>query len=125
MAAADGKVVVSGVTSEPDFVSLGRDFSFFGRVSDEITPADRRVVQALSDPDAVNRFLAFQAVLDAEKASLVESLRDGAAALVTVSDSVVAMFGAVLSDESLPEGMRGRLLETSSAITTRPELGLI
>jgi hypothetical protein len=104
-------------------VSLARDFSFFGRVADDVTPPARRIVQALSDPDPVNRFLAFQNVLDAEKAAIVESLRDGADALIAVSDSVVEMYGAVLLNDALPEGTRGRFLDISSAVSSRPDLG--
>ena len=37
----------------------------------------KRLIQAKTDPDTVNRFLAFQSILDDEKCRIVQALRAG------------------------------------------------
>jgi aminopeptidase N len=116
-------LAVHGVAAEPDFISLARGFSFFGEVVNAAASPAQLNCQALTDPDAVNRYLAWQRVLDDEKARLVEALRTGAAALVSVSPAVVAVYAAILADPALGPGLRGRLLDVTTALASRPDLG--
>lgn len=77
------EIVIDDVTSEPDFVSVARNWSFFGRViDDDATSKPERVVnQALSDPDVVNKRFAYLSLADKEKMRAV-------AALTALSDTV-------------------------------------
>ena len=65
---ASGEIKVEGVTADSiDFVSVACDWSFYGDVKNDGMTDSKRLIQAKSDPDTVNRFLAFQSILDDEK----------------------------------------------------------
>ena len=104
-----GEIKISGAGEVVDFVSIACDWSFYGDVKNEAQTAFQTLLQAKSDPDTVNRFLAFQSILDDEKCRLVEALRSGCAdGLVDVSDEFVDLYGAILNDEKLAVSTKGR-----------------
>jgi aminopeptidase N len=123
---AEEDFTVTGVSSEADFdfVSIGCDWSFYGDITDKSQTVDQRLKQAMTDPDTVNRYLAFQAVVDEEKAKLVQSFRSGVTdGLIGVSDSLVDLYGSVLNDSSLSDATKARFLAISDDVPSRPELG--
>jgi hypothetical protein len=75
-----------------------------------------------SDPDTINRFLSFQAVLDSEKVKFVEASRSGALELVEVSDNFLELYGCILNDEKLDDAAKGQFLVIDDALASRPEL---
>lgn len=122
MKAAASSLVINNVQSPPDFVSCACDWSFYGEVKDAASSPEQKLLQAMSDPDAVNRYLAFQTVLDIEKARLVEAFRSGASGLVSVSADFVTLYGQILKDPKLSDAAKGRFLSISSACPSRSDL---
>jgi len=58
-------------------------------------------MQAMNDPDTINRYLAYQSIQDLEKAKIVEACIMGCEDLVSVDQRMVDLYGAVLNDENL------------------------
>jgi len=121
---ASGEIKVEGVTADSiDFVSVACDWSFYGDVKNDAMTDSKRLIQAKSDPDTVNRFLAFQSILDDEKCRIVQALRAGVAdGMVSVSSDFVDLYGAILQDSNLSDSTKGRFLRISSSCPSRPEL---
>jgi len=57
---------------EPAFLSLNREYSFYGKVKNDVDPAALRL-QAEVDSDAVNRFIALYRLTEQEIIGLVDS----------------------------------------------------
>ncbi|MDD1666016.1 MAG: M1 family metallopeptidase, partial [Methanomicrobiales archaeon] len=66
----DSEVITIPGVDRPAFASLNRGYSFYGKVRSD-PGEDALHLQARTDPDAVNRFLAFHALADREKTRLV------------------------------------------------------
>ncbi|MDW7731945.1 MAG: M1 family metallopeptidase [Methanolobus sp.] len=64
------EIVISNV-SKPAFLSLNRNYSFFGKLVHD-ADIDELVLQAKKDSDLINRFLAFYRIVDSEKIKLIE-----------------------------------------------------
>ncbi len=129
---ASGPVVISGVGAAPDFVSLARQWSFFGDVkfAPGVMTPQQRVLQAMTDPDAVNRYLAYAGLADAEKANLILidtfSQRNGGAeckAVREVGADFVALYARVLTDAALSPATKALFLNVSESIPSRADLG--
>ena len=123
---AKSTFVISDVHESPDFISVGRDWSFFGDVhyDSSAASASQRMCQALSDPDTVNRYLAVQSIVDNEKAKLIRALVSKAdKSELVVSDECLKLFGSILTDSSLSNSSRAKLLTIDEAISNYPELG--
>ena len=117
---------VTGVASADDFdfISVGCDWSFYGDVLDKSQTPATRLKQAMTDPDVINRFLAFAAIVDEEKAKLVEGFRAGVTdGLIAVTDGVLDLYGSILNDESLSDATKARFLSIGDDVASRPELG--
>jgi hypothetical protein len=62
--------------------------------------------------------------MDDEKARIIEALRAGVSdGLVSVSASVVELYGSILNDASLSDATKARFLSMSDDVPSRPELG--
>ncbi|KAF1794956.1 Peptidase M1, alanyl aminopeptidase, C-terminal [Phytophthora cactorum] len=70
----DAKLIIPDVAEEPDFLSFARGWSFFGKSKQTNPSVARLTKQALSDPDAVNKYQAYRSVADIEKAKVIEGL---------------------------------------------------
>ena len=117
-------IVVSGVSEAPDFISVGRDWSFFGDV--KYTEASRTesqlLNQSMADPDPVNRYLAYASIVDAEKAKLIEAMVAGVET-PAVSDAYLQLFARILTDETLSPATRALFLNVHESIPSRDDLG--
>jgi aminopeptidase N len=76
-----------------------------------------------SDPDPVNRYLAYASVVDAEKAKLIEAAVAGITPLPTVSPMFLQLYLRILTDESLSPATRALFLNVHEAIPSRGDLG--
>ncbi len=64
-------LVIPGVPVAPDFISLGRQWSFYGRLK-HMNATDRVLkMKAVKDPDAYNRLMAFASICETERTRLV------------------------------------------------------
>ncbi|CAK4630663.1 unnamed protein product [Aphanomyces euteiches] len=115
------EIVLDNVASSPDYFSFGRKWSFFGTSKALNASNEALVKQATTDPDAVNRYFAYRAVADGEKARIVEALVAGRTD-VTISSAFTALHGAILFDESLNPAVRALILSEKDALTTREDL---
>jgi hypothetical protein len=121
---AETTIVIDGVSEAPDFISVGRDWSFFGDVKyTETSRTESQLLnQSMADPDPVNRYLAYASIVDAEKAKLIEAMVAGNT-IPVVSDAYLQLFARILTDESLSPATRALFLNVHEAIPSRDDLG--
>ena len=113
---------VDDVCENPDFISAGRDWSFFGDIvyDSSATSKEQRICQAKTDTDAINRYLAIQSLVDDEKANIIQSLIDGTSS--SVSESYLEAFKSIFDDSNLSNSSKSKLLSIGEDISNYPEL---
>jgi aminopeptidase N len=74
MTAEEQEIVIENV-DKPAFLSLNRNYSFFGKIVHDAT-IDELILQAKTDSDLINRFLAFYRIVDSEKMKLIKDGSD-------------------------------------------------
>ena len=116
-------ITVADVSSAPDFLSFARNWSFFGTSKCEGIALETLRVQALSDPDVINRYFAYRAFADHSKAAIVEAFLAGQQAEVTISPDFVELHGKILFDPSITPSTRAQMLTEAEDIASRPDLG--
>jgi aminopeptidase N len=87
------EIVIDNV-DKPAFFSLNRNYSFFGKVVHKATIGEL-ILQAKTDSDLINRFLAFYRILDSEKMKLIEDNE------TVPSDEFVELFHELIMDLDL------------------------
>lgn len=125
MNTASKQLVISGLAEVPDFVSIGRGWSFFGVTQNEGATQEQLALQALYDKDVINRYFSYRACADTEKAAIVRSLlKSGGVAssggmisdCPTVSASFVQLHYQILVDNHLNAGVKALMLEEVDAL---------
>ncbi|MDT8357722.1 MAG: M1 family metallopeptidase, partial [Methanomicrobiaceae archaeon] len=96
------EAVFEGVP-EPAYLSLNRGYSAYGKVHHDATERELQL-QVRTDPDLINRYLAFYRLLDREKLRL---LRDAAA---EVRDGITDLLVSLLEDDALMTQAGGQFL---------------
>lgn len=119
---AEEEIVVSKVTMAPDFASVGRNWSFFGEVKNEAFTPAMLEAQAMSDPDTVNRYLAFQGMVDEEKAVIIQAKLAGNQGALKPSKRYLELYNSVLTDERLSPMNKAFILRVTESISSRPDL---
>lgn len=124
-------LVVKDVPSQPDFFSFARGFSYFG-TSENVGKRSARELkrQAMRDADLVNRYMAYRAIADKEKARLtalqVENEGKYGAGNEGLCQSVdpeyVSLHAAILMDDSIAGSARGYIISEPEAVDSKPEL---
>nr|WP_321498562.1 M1 family metallopeptidase [uncultured Methanolobus sp.] len=95
MTAEEQEIVIDNV-DKPAFLSLNRNYSFFGKVVHDAT-IDELVLQAKTDSDLINRFLAFYRIVDSEKMKLIKN------ADAAPSEEFTDLFNELIMDLDLME----------------------
>ena len=95
MTAGEQEIVIENV-DRPSFLSLNRNYSFFGKVVHDAS-IDELILQAKTDSDLINRFLAFYRIVDSEKMKLI---RDSDA---LPSEEFIDLFHELIMDLDLME----------------------
>ncbi|KAI9905690.1 hypothetical protein PsorP6_013741 [Peronosclerospora sorghi] len=121
MKTKDARLVVPNVAEEPDFLSFARKWSFFGKSKATDISVARLTKQALSDPDAVNKYQAYRSVADVEKAKVIEGLLKGNKQ-VQISSAFVELHGSILFSDNLSPSARALTLLEAKTIPTRDDL---
>lgn len=121
---AEAVLTVDNIDEQPDFMSFARNWSFFGKSRNASATTAELTTQALSDPDAINRYFAYRAIADTEKANVIECLAAGKKDYV-VSADFVKLHTTILFDESITPSTRALMLREAEEIPTRPELGYL
>ncbi|MGA2935343.1 MAG: M1 family metallopeptidase [Methanomicrobiales archaeon] len=93
-------ITITGV-DRPAYASLNRGYSFYGKV--RFDPGEEALqLQARTDPDAVNRYLAFFTLADREKARLVTEPGGAPSGMFTT------LFMELLGDQDLLDRVGGQ-----------------
>ncbi|POM71177.1 Metalloprotease family M01, partial [Phytophthora palmivora] len=121
MKTKDAKLVIPDVSEEPDFLSFARGWSFFGKSKQTNPSVTRLTKQALSDPDAVNKYQAYRSVADIEKAKVIEGLLKGDKH-VKISADFVELHGSILFSDELTPSARALTLGEAKTIPNHDEL---
>jgi aminopeptidase N len=87
----------------PAFLSLNREYSFYGKIFQHVTP-ETLYLQVEKDPDLINRYLAFASIFDIEKMKL---LTDPGA---EPDPRSINLYYRLLSDETLMKEAGGQFL---------------
>jgi aminopeptidase N len=95
--------VVFQNVEKPAFLSLNREYSFYGKVETTYDPESLHL-QVLLDSDRVNRFLALYRLAEHEIIALIDDPRK------QPSKTYVDLYYKILADETLSQEMGGLLL---------------
>lgn len=103
------KITCKDLQIKPAYVSLNRGHSFYGKVLPFMN-FEQLSLQALTDSDIVNRYMAFQELLEQEKMRLLTDLS------FEVSLSFIEIFGKILQDDTLDLGVKAFMLRVADMI---------
>eukprot|EP00468_Gymnochlora_sp_CCMP2014_P007526 CAMPEP_0167761716 /NCGR_PEP_ID=MMETSP0110_2-20121227/12336_1 /TAXON_ID=629695 /ORGANISM="Gymnochlora sp., Strain CCMP2014" /LENGTH=1000 /DNA_ID=CAMNT_0007648449 /DNA_START=1 /DNA_END=3003 /DNA_ORIENTATION=+ len=116
-------LVVENVNAKPDFFSFARGFSYFGTYSVTTATNDDLALQASTDPDLVNRFLAYRAIADKEKGRLVQLRAKGTKLSPSdVSKEYVTAHASIMQDEKLEGAARALITMEPESVDSLPSL---
>jgi aminopeptidase N len=125
---AQESFTVKGFDRKPDFLSFARGFSYFGTYTVTTASNSDLALQAMSDPDLSNRFLAYRSLADQEKARLVELLTKQQAGQETklttdlVSKDYISAHTGILFDPNLAGQSKALICMETESIDSRPAL---
>ncbi len=88
----------------PAFLSVNRDFSFYGTFEDHTTTPETLAQQVRLDSNAFNRVESMRRLTDAERIQLLHDPR------AEISRAWLDLYGELLRDKSLPPGLKAHLL---------------
>ena len=103
----------------PAFLSLNRNAGFYGTCDDRSATPDQLALQARRDPDRVNRVEAMRRLTDLERRRL---LADPDALPSTLW---LETWKAIAADNTLPDGLRGYLLQIGELPNDRELLAFV
>ena len=98
------ELVFDGISREPAFASLNRDYSFYGTFLNKSASREMLALQARLDANAYNRVDAFRRLTDAERVKLME---DPSA---VIDPHWLELYGVILSDGSIPPSLKAYML---------------
>ncbi len=107
---AEQEKIIIPVDEKPAYASLNRGHTLYGKVFWVNQTEEQRHSQAMNDPDTVNRYMAFSAILDNEKISIIENpARD-------VSDTFLHIYGKILHDTTLEVDVKASFLVITESV---------
>lgn len=104
------ETVVFENVDAPAYLSVNRGYTFYGRVTDDATPA-ALFLQARTDPDLIARFCAFQRCAEAE---MLRLLQDPSAA---PSEEFCTLYVDLAADDDLMRRAGGQFLTLFESVT--------
>jgi aminopeptidase N len=104
------ETIVVSVSEEPDYASLNRKHTLYGKVTWINQTQEQLVLQATTDPSIVIRYMAFSTLLDREKIILVKN-NDA-----DVSEEFLRVYGVILRDTSLDLGVKASFLAITESV---------
>ncbi|KAF1336727.1 Membrane alanine aminopeptidase, partial [Globisporangium splendens] len=119
--AKETSFVISDVADEPDYLSFARGWSFFGKTKQTNATIAQLIKQAMTDPDAVNKYLAYRAVADDEKAKVIDGLLKGDSK-TEISAEFIELHAKILFSEELNPSARALTLVELNRIQSRDDL---
>lgn len=101
---AEAELSFDRLSAPPAFVSMNRDYSFYGTLHHENATAETLSLQARLDPNAFNRVDAVRRLTDRERIALLHNPD------AVVSHEWLSLFGDILSDLSMPSSLKAYFL---------------
>jgi aminopeptidase N len=101
---ATGRIAFEGIAEAPAFVSLNRDYSFYGTMKQEDVTADALIMQARRDNNAFNRVEAMRQLTDRVRIALMMDPHGH------IDSSWLEVYGDLLADRTLPAGLKAYLI---------------
>ncbi len=93
----------SNLSQEPAFISLGRWYSFYGKIHYQPT-REQLFLQVRSDTDIINSYMAFYFLMDGEKIRLLKNPAE------QVRDDIIDMYYGLLTNRALTAELGGTML---------------
>jgi aminopeptidase N len=106
---APEETIIFEDVAEPAFLSLNRNYSFYGKVRDDADTHALRL-QAMKDSDVVNRFIALYRLAGQELVRLIENPDE------SPSEDFITLYYLLLSDAYLSEEVGGLHLTLFDAV---------
>lgn len=103
------ETITIAVSEKPAYVSVNRNHTLYGIVFYEQT-AEQQALQALTDSDLVNRYMAFSEILDNEKVKLVKDIS------TPISEAFLSLYGKILVDVSLTPEVKAQFLAITESV---------
>ncbi|KYC45489.1 MAG: Leucyl aminopeptidase [Candidatus Methanofastidiosum methylothiophilum] len=97
---------------ESHFLSLNRDYSFYGKVDFEIT-TEELICQIKNDKDIIAKYVALYKLLDNEKMRLLHGIE------LTPNEDIIDLYFELISDEDLMEKVGGQFLTIFESVDDR------
>ncbi len=104
LAEPSGRIIYEHIAEAPACVSLNRDYSFYGTMKQEDATVDALSLQARKDTNAFNRVEAMRQLTDRVRIALLLDPEQ------SVDRDWLALYGELLSDRSLPSGLKAYLI---------------
>lgn len=104
------RLVFENVSQRPSFVSIARDFSFYGKVFDNQLTEEELFLQVRKDSDIINKFLAYYRLMDAEKTRLLRNPDS------SVRDEIIDTYFELLNDEDLMSNVGSLILSNFDGV---------
>jgi aminopeptidase N len=99
------ELALEGIREAPAFVSLNRDYSFYGTFHHGNVAREELILQSRLDPDAYNRVDAMRQLTEVQRLRL---LQDPAA---DVDSHWIELYGSILRDRALPAAFKAYFLK--------------
>jgi len=99
----DKKQVLEIESRQPAFLSINRDYSFYGTIKTDMTPEQLRL-QVKLDSNHFNRVEAMKQLTDMERIKLLKNPN------AAIDPAWVAMYGDILNDRGIGSGLKSRML---------------
>ncbi|NPV50334.1 MAG: M1 family metallopeptidase [Candidatus Methanofastidiosum sp.] len=97
---------------EPHFLSLNRDYSFYGKITFDI-PSKEIISQIRKDKNLIAKYVSFYKLLDTEKMRLLDNLN------LEPTEEIIDLYYELLSDENLMENAGGQFLTIFESVDER------
>lgn len=101
---SEAELILENVTAPPAFASMNRDASFYGTFRDETATAEILRMQVRLDPNRCNRLEAMRQLTDVQRVRLLEHMAED------IDQDWVDLYGEVLEDRTLPDGLKAYFL---------------
>ncbi len=101
--------IVFANVSKPAFVSLNRDYAFYGKVQYD-TSDEELLLQVKHDDDVVNRYMAFYQLADKEKMRLLKDTK------AKPSDAFIELYHSLLTNKKLLNEMSSLMLALTEGV---------
>lgn len=101
---ASDTCLFENISEEPAFVSMNRDYSFYGTFQHANATPEARYLQACMDPDAYNRVDAMRQLTDTERIRLLLN------PAYHIGADWLSLYGDIISDGTIPPALKAYFL---------------